>query len=48
MHSVFEHIVSMQVELNERTASNWLEAEFDWDAAILVECAESIDSTNWK
>lgn len=45
---MLRHIVEMQVELNEKTVPGWLDKGLDWDAAILTEVAEAIDSTDWK
>ncbi|MBE0470237.1 MAG: dUTP diphosphatase [Methyloprofundus sp.] len=45
---MFRHIVEMQIELNEKTVPGWLDKGLDWDAAILTEVAEAIDSTDWK
>lgn len=46
--SQLQQIVEMQILLNERTVSNWMAQDLDWDSAILVEVAEAVDSTDWK
>lgn len=46
--SQINQIVAMQIELNERTVTDWINQNLDWDAAVLVEVAEAVDSTAWK
>lgn len=46
--SQIRQLVTMQIELNERTVTDWINQNLDWDAAVLVEVAEAVDSTAWK
>lgn len=46
--SQVRQIVDLQIQLNERTVGDWINKNLDWDAAVLVEVAEAVDSTAWK
>jgi dimeric dUTPase (all-alpha-NTP-PPase superfamily) len=43
-----KHLVQLQDDLNEATIANWVSNGNDWETAIVIECAEAIDSTPWK
>lgn len=45
---IFQDIVNMQDELNEKVIPGWREANLNWSNAVLSECNEYLDCFHWK
>ncbi len=44
----FNRIVAYQKSLNNKISNTWEAEGLDWQLAIILECAEMLDSTDWK
>jgi len=44
----FEEIVELQKQLNEKVDIDWIDKNFDWNHAALLESNELLDSFDWK
>lgn len=45
---LFDKMIDLQKNLNIKVHKNWMDQEFNWDLAMLLESAELLDSFDWK
>lgn len=45
---LIKEMFELQDKFNEYTTRNWKEANLEWSRAIWLECAEAVDSLDWK
>ena len=47
-YDLIKEMFKKQNEFNEYTIKNWKKANLNWRRAIWLECAEAVESTDWK
>ena len=45
---LIKEMFKLQDSFNEYTTRNWKDADLNWSRAIWLECAEALDSLDWK